>query len=148
MNGSTARGAAAGSPRGRRRAGWRAPFGVLLGVLGAGLAGIASAQAAGAAPAGSAGAAAGPEDPLAFVAFVTEPSALCVSRQAVRILVRNTHPTRSLRVWLDRSQRGGGTGDRSRSELAPGAEPEPLGCSRTLDGGDQAWRPVRAQFID
>jgi hypothetical protein len=48
---------------------------------------------------------------------------------------------------MDRFHMGVGTGDRSRSELKPGAEPEPLGCSRTLTGV-QEWRIVRAQFVD
>ena len=87
------------------------------------------------------------EDPAAFVSFVEEPSATCVSRNGVQILVRNTHPTRGLRVWLDRYHMGTGTGDRSRSELKPGAEPEPLGCSRSQTG-PQEWRLVRAVFVD
>ena len=87
------------------------------------------------------------EDAIAFVTFVQEPSATCVSRSGVQILVRNTHPTRALRVWLDRYHMGIGTGDRSRSDLKPGAEPEPLGCSRSLTG-PQEWRPVRAAFVD
>ena len=87
------------------------------------------------------------EDAIAFVKFVEEPSATCVSRSGVQILVRNTHPTRALRVWLDRYHMGIGTGDRSRSDLKPGAEPEPLGCSRSLTG-PQEWRLVRAAFVD
>jgi hypothetical protein len=42
---------------------------------------------------------------------------------------------------------GIGTGDRSRSDLKPGAEPEPLGGSRSLTGA-QEWRLVRANFLD
>jgi hypothetical protein len=81
------------------------------------------------------------------VNFVEEPTATCVSRNGVQILVRNTHPTRALRVWLDRYHMGIGTGDRSRSDLKPGAAPEPLGCSRSLNGA-QEWRLVRATFLD
>ena len=87
------------------------------------------------------------EEPAAFVGFVEEPTATCISRNGVQILVRNTHPTRALRVWLDRYHMGIGTGDRSRSDLKPGAEPEPLGCSRSLAGA-QEWRLVRATFLD
>ena len=87
------------------------------------------------------------EEPSAFVSFVEEPSSTCVSRNGVQILVRNTHPTRGLRIWLDRFHMGIGTGDRSRSDLKPGAEPEPLGCSRSLTG-PQEWRLVRATFLD
>lgn len=87
------------------------------------------------------------DDPAAFVRFVEEPTGACVARDGVQILLKNAHPTRKLRVWLDRYQSGVGTGDRSRAELAPGAEPEPLGCSRNL-GGPQEWRLARAVFVD
>lgn len=91
--------------------------------------------------------AAAQEDPAKYVEFTEDFEANCVQRNAKRILVRNTHPSRTLRVWLDRYHMGVGTGDRSRSDLKPGAEPEPLGCSRTLDG-PQEWRLARAQFIE
>jgi hypothetical protein len=87
------------------------------------------------------------EDAASFVRFVQEPTATCVARNGTQILVLNAHPSRKLRVWLDRMLMGVGTGDRSRSDLAPGAEPEPLGCSRNLNGA-QEWRVVRAVFID
>jgi hypothetical protein len=87
------------------------------------------------------------EDPSSFVKFVEEHASTCVARNGVQILVRNTHPSRTLRVWLDRYHMGTGTGDRSRSELKPGAAPEPLGCSRSLTG-PQEWRLVRATFVD
>jgi hypothetical protein len=87
------------------------------------------------------------EDPSTFVRFSEEPSATCVSRNGVQILVRNAHPSRSIRVWLDRYHMGTGTGDRSHSDLEPGAQPEPLGCSRSLTG-PQEWRLVRASFLD
>jgi hypothetical protein len=87
------------------------------------------------------------EDAKAYVQFVEDYTATCVARQGVQILVKSTHPTRKLRVWLDRYHMGTGTGDRSRSELAPGGEPEALGCSRTVSG-TQEWRLVRAAFVD
>jgi hypothetical protein len=86
-------------------------------------------------------------DATTFISFSEDFAGLCVSRNGVQIQVRNTHPTRKLRVWLDRIHMGVGTGDRSRSDLAPGAEPEPLGCSRSLSG-PQEWRVVRAVFLD
>jgi hypothetical protein len=86
------------------------------------------------------------QDAKAFVAFVQEFEATCVSREAVQILVKNTHPKRKVRVWLDRFHMGVGTGDRSKTDLLPSAEPEPLGCSRSLSG-PQEWRIVRADFI-
>jgi hypothetical protein len=86
-------------------------------------------------------------DPRQFVQFVEDYAGSCVSRNGVQVLVKNTHPTRTVRVWLDRYHMGTGTGDRSRSDLKPGGEPEPLGCSRTLSG-PQEWRIVRAQFVN
>jgi hypothetical protein len=86
------------------------------------------------------------QDAKAFVAFVQEFEATCVSREAVQILIKNTHPTNKIRVWLDRYHMGVGTGDRSKTDLKVAAEPEPLGCSRTLSG-PQEWRVVRAEFI-
>ncbi len=87
------------------------------------------------------------EDPVAYVQFVQDFGATCVARSGMQILVKNTHPRRTLKIWLDRWHMGVGTGDRSRSELKPGAEPEPLGCSRSLSG-PQEWKLVKAQFVD
>lgn len=87
------------------------------------------------------------DDPLKFVVLETDDDANCVRWEGKLVLVRNTHPTRSVRVWLERDHMGKHTGDRSRSELAPNAEPEKLGCSRT-QYGTQGWRVVRAEFVD
>ena len=87
------------------------------------------------------------DDARSYVVFVEEFAGNCTARNGVQLQVKNSHPTRKLRVWLDRFYMNVGTGDRSRSDLAPGAEPEPLGCSRSLNGV-QEWRIVRAQFID
>jgi hypothetical protein len=87
------------------------------------------------------------EDAARFVQFVEEPAGQCVVRGGLQMLVRNTHPKRTVKVWLDRYHGGIGTGDRSRSELAPGAEPEALGCTRN-NQSPQEWRVVKAQFID
>lgn len=87
------------------------------------------------------------DDPTKFVQFVEDFTATCVQRNGKQILVRNSHPTRTLKVWLDRFHMGVGTGDRSRSELKAGGDPEALGCSRS-DTGAQEWRIVKAQFLD
>lgn len=86
-------------------------------------------------------------DPRHYLLFVEEFTGSCVSRNGVQVLIRNTHPNRRVRVWLDRFHAGQGTGDRSRSDLSPGGEPEPLGCSRNHNA-PQEWRIVRAAFID
>ena len=124
--------------------------GLLLAVLAlsAGTMPASAAAAGGVAPqAASAASGATGDEPAAYLQFVQEFGATCVARNGVQILVRNSHPTRTLRVWLDRLHMGVGTGDRSRSDLLPGAEPDPLGCSRSLTG-PQEWRVVRLQFID
>jgi hypothetical protein len=87
------------------------------------------------------------EDPTRFVTFRQDFAASCVSRNSVQLLVGNSHPSRTVMVWLDRYHMGVGTGDRSKTEMKPGAEPVPLGCSRTLDG-PQEWRVVKATFVD
>jgi hypothetical protein len=97
---------------------------------------------------GVVGVAVADDDARKYVQFVQDYAAMCVSRNAVEILVKSSHRSRTVRVWLDRYNAGVGTGDRSRTDLKPGAEPEPLGCSRTLDGGTQEWRVVRAEFSD
>lgn len=115
----------------------------LLLAIGLGAAGVAAAQGTPPAPA----AAASGDDPLRYVVFVEEAEGLCVSRNAMQVQVRSTHPTRTVRVWLDRYVMGQGTGDRGRSDLKPGAPPEPLGCSRNANA-PQEWRPVRAMFVE
>lgn len=90
----------------------------------------------------------GEPDPRTFVQLVQDFSGNCSGRNAKQIMVKSAHPTRPIRVWLDRYVMNTGTGDRSRSDLAPGGEPEPLGCSRSLEGATQEWRVVRAAFTD
>ena len=93
------------------------------------------------------GARAAEDDPLQFVEFVEDFEAVCVQREGVMILVRNRHPSKALRIWMERWHMGANTGDRGKSELLPGGEAEKLGCSRTLSG-KQEWRVIRAQFIE
>ena len=87
------------------------------------------------------------DPPASYLEFVQDFTSTCVSRQGVQILVRSRHPSRTLRVWLDRFHMGVGTGDRSRSDLPPGGEPEALGCSRSQTG-PQEWRVARVIFVD
>ena len=87
------------------------------------------------------------DEPARYLQFVEEFTGPCIARNGVQVLVKNTHPTRTLRVWLDRYYAGTGTGDRSRSDLAPGGAPEALGCSRN-NNLTQEWRVVRAAFVD
>ena len=87
------------------------------------------------------------ESAIAHVQFVEEAAGNCVARSGVQILLKSSHPTRRIRVWLDRTVDGNGTGDRSRTELSPGAPPEALGCSRN-EGLAQGWKLVRAEFVE
>lgn len=87
------------------------------------------------------------EDATKFVTFSKDFAGHCVARNSVQLLVANSHPSRTVMVWLDRYHMDVGTGDRSKTEMKAGAEPVPLGCSRTLDG-PQEWRIVRAKFLD
>jgi hypothetical protein len=87
------------------------------------------------------------ESAASHVQFVEEAAGNCVARSGVQVLLKSNHPTRRIRVWLDRTVAGSGTGDRSRSELAPGAPPEALGCSRN-QGLVQGWKLVRAEFVE
>ncbi len=87
------------------------------------------------------------DDPRQFIEFVHEEDAGCQTRDGKKILVRSTHASRHIRVWLDRYYQNVGTGDRSRSDLAPDGEPEPLGCD-TVMSGQQDWRIARALFLD
>ena len=86
-------------------------------------------------------------EPAAFVRFVQEEDANCMMRDGKMVLVVSGHPSRRMRCWLERWHMGVPTGDRSRSDLRPGGEPQRLGCSRT-DFGAQEWRVVRAEFVD
>jgi hypothetical protein len=87
------------------------------------------------------------DSPAAFITFVLETTSNCLLTNGQQIQMRSSHPSRTIRVWLDRFQRGIGTGDRSRTDLTPGAEPDPLGCSRSA-AGVQEWRVVKARFVD
>jgi hypothetical protein len=91
---------------------------------------------------------AGEEDPASFVKFGEDFGATCVNRKTVTVTVRNTHPSRTVRVWLERSVGGVRTGDRSKSDLKPDAPPEDLGCAKSLEGAEQKWTIQRAQFVD
>lgn len=108
---------------------------------------LASAADPAVAPTAAAGTPPVAADAASFVEFVQEDDSECMIREGKHVAVRSTHPARTVRVWLDRYYRDRGTGDRSRSDLKPGAEPEPLGCSR-VDDGKQDWRIVRAMFVD
>ncbi|MEY2690666.1 MAG: hypothetical protein RL375_4866 [Pseudomonadota bacterium] len=119
---------------------------VAASLAGVALVTVAHAADSSATPA-AASAAVASDSPAAFVTFVLETTSNCMLNNGQQVQMRSRHPSRTIRVWLDRFQRGIGTGDRSRTDLAPGAEPDPLGCSRSA-AGVQEWRVVKAQFVD
>lgn len=88
------------------------------------------------------------EDAASFVKFGQDFGATCVNRDTVTVTVRSTHPSRTVRVWLERSLGGVPTGDRSKSDLKPDAAPEDLGCAKSLEGAEQKWTIKRAIFVD
>ena len=87
------------------------------------------------------------DDAASFIEFILEDEANCQSRESQHVIVHSIHPKRTIRVWLDRYYRNVPTGDRSRTDLPPGAEPEGLGCA-TIMNAKQEWRVVRAVFLD
>lgn len=92
-------------------------------------------------------AAAEDEDPLKFVAFSTDFDSKCVQRNGVMIYVANKHPSRTLKLVLERWYMDNRTADRGKSLLKPGEEPEPLGCS-TIEGGKQEWKVLKSEWAD
>ncbi len=87
------------------------------------------------------------EDPASFIAFSTDFDAKCVQRNGVMIYIANTHPTRTMRLVLERWYMDTRTADRGRSLLAPGGEPEALGCSN-IEGGKQEWKVLKSEWAD
>ena len=88
------------------------------------------------------------EDAASYVKFGEDFGATCVNRNTVTVTVKSTHPSRVIRVWLERSVGGTSTGDRSKSDLKPNAEPEDLGCARSLEGAEQKWKIQKAVFVE
>ncbi len=92
-------------------------------------------------------AAAGDEDPLQFLAFSTDFDSKCVQRNGVMIYIANKHPSRSMKLVLERWYMDNRTADRGKSVLKPGEEPEPLGCSN-IEGGKQEWKVLKSEWAD
>ena len=64
------------------------------------------------------------DDAAKYTQFVEENTGSCVQRNGVQIQVRNTHPTRRIKVWLDRYQAGVGTGDPLAQRTRPAPSPK------------------------
>lgn len=87
------------------------------------------------------------EDPLKFLAFSTDFDSKCVERKGVMIYIANTHPSRTMKLVLERWYMDNRTADRGKSLLKPGVEPEPLGCSN-IEGGKQEWKVLKSEWAD
>jgi len=87
------------------------------------------------------------EDPLRFIVFSTDFDSKCVQRNGVMIYIANSHPSRTMRLVLERWYMDNRTADRGKSMLKPGADPEPLGCSN-IEGGKQEWRVLKSEWLD
>ena len=87
------------------------------------------------------------ETPLEYVKFTTDFDAKCVTRGGVMIYISNNHPSKTLKVTLERWFMDNKTGDRSRSILKPSDNPEALGCSK-VSNLKQEWRIKKAEWYD
>jgi len=87
------------------------------------------------------------QDPLKFLAFSTDFDSKCVERRGVMIYIANTHPSRTMKLVLERWYMENRTADRGKSVLKPGVEPEPLGCSN-IEGGKQEWKVLKSEWVD
>jgi len=87
------------------------------------------------------------DDPLRFIIFSTDFDSKCVQRNGVMIYIANSHPSRTMRLVLERWYMDNRTADRGKSMLKPGADPEPLGCSN-VEGGKQEWRVLKSEWLD
>ena len=86
-------------------------------------------------------------DALSYIEFSHDFDGQCVMRQGKMVLVRNTHPSRRIKLYLRRYYAEVQQPGRTAQTLAPGAEPVPLGCT-VISGRSQRWEPLKAQFLD
>lgn len=91
--------------------------------------------------------AAADDDPVKFIAFSTDFDSKCVQRNGVMVYVANKHPSRSMKLVLERWYMDNRTADRGKSLLKPGDEPEALGCSN-IEGGRQEWKVLKSEWVD
>ncbi|MDT0617911.1 hypothetical protein RM531_05460 [Salinisphaera sp. P385] len=95
---------------------------------------------------GLSGAAGEPEDPRDFIEFGHKYASDCTRHRAEMRLVENTHETRTIEVVLWRYLGDTRSQGRSVKQLAPGADPEPLGCT-AANGLERRWEIERIEFV-
>ena len=86
------------------------------------------------------------ENPNDFLSFTTDFAAKCVTRGGVMIYLSNTHPSRKIKVTLERWYMNHKTADRGRSILNAKSSPDPLGCSK-ISEGKQEWKILKAEWV-
>ncbi len=86
------------------------------------------------------------ENPNNFLIFSTDFAAKCVTRGGVMIYLSNTHPSKRIKVTLERWYMGYKTADRGRTILKAKSNPDPLGCSKVSEG-KQEWKILKAEWV-
>lgn len=86
------------------------------------------------------------EDPRAFIEFGHEYASACTRHRAEMRLVANTHESRAIEIVLWRYLGDTRSQGRSVKTLAPGADPEPLGCTKA-NGLERRWEIERIEFV-
>jgi hypothetical protein len=87
------------------------------------------------------------ETPKDFLIFSTDFAAKCVIRGGVMIYLSNKHPSREIKVTLERWYMNNKTADRGKSVLKAQSGPDALGCSKVSEG-DQEWKILKAEWVD
>ncbi len=86
------------------------------------------------------------ENPINYLYFSTDFAAKCVTRGGVMIYLSNTHPSKRIKVTLERWYMGNKTADRGRTVLKAKSNPDPLGCSKVSEG-KQEWKILKAEWV-
>ena len=86
------------------------------------------------------------ENPNDFLSFSTDFAAKCVTRGGVMIYLSNTHPSKKIKVTLERWYMNNKTADRGRTVLNAKSNPDPLGCSKVSEG-KQEWKILKAEWV-
>lgn len=94
----------------------------------------------------SANLAADDHDSLEYLEIVTDFGADCVSRNALQLLIVNTHPTRPIKAKLFRYYGDVRQPGRSAYVLEPGDDPLALGCDK-IQGRAQYWEITTSNYV-
>ncbi len=81
-----------------------------------------------------------------YIEFSYDFHSECVVRNGKMLLVRNTHPVRAIKVYLDRFFAERRQPGRAAHTLEPAAQPVAVGCT-VVDGLVQKWEVAKAVFV-